>query len=937
MTTGVNIPIDANGQGAVSEINKVDAALERMGNDAAKNAATVNQALSTIKSPSLAGKLGGNLVPELNNTATSAQRLGGVFKGLGADAATSMSSMAPGGQILQGLASGGFVAAAGVLAVGAAMVAGALAASAWADELADTAANLGVTTAQLQIMNGVAALNGGSSEAMQKGFAKLNQTVGEASLGNKQAIADFAQLGVAIKDAEGNIRPTSEIFAETRDRLSEIQDPAQRAAVGAGLLGKAYKENAAYFSQSSAELAKQTAFIEQYAVASDSAIAAAGGLQDELGLMGQVVQAGVIEAFAPLAEMLGELAHAAIPYVSAAFKGLGEILDLVISVGKLVWDALSALWDVISGLVSPIIDVISNMVPMIAIFKSTGNAAGTLRQRFFNALADMAAFTGRVVGAIAAKFAFLRASMQNLIADLNNAVLDSGLGRLVGVSERMAKVDPNKESAAARGRVEKGFGGLEKNLRGRGKDDTKEETAATAENTRVLDANTDAQKKNSAAKSGKDTAAEATKKYNDAIKALEDDLKDVTRSEQELAIVTNFAKAGLERSLAPLTSSNKLIADRAKKVKELTLALMAANREEAVHNKLASDSVERQLSAMESLDEDLGTNDAARIRARMAARKATPGLVPADMDDEELFNSVATDILPNRERVNRTPEEEKVDESADATVRLAEQKKATEEYHKMLEEFSKADSARDFEEQKRDAEKLVGMAKEQELARIGYAAENEAINQRLRKRLEEIEAMKLEADARQELVDLANRQAEADRKQAKGDERAKLVDAAQAKAEKLYDTMMQLWEDPKEFMRQFFADLLKKIAIAILRAIILKAILGPAAGADGNIGSSIMSSLGFGGGKAVGGSVDSNKYYLVGERGPELFAPGRAGTIIPNHNIGGSSGGGGFNYAPTINFHASGNAETDQRSFAQLKMEMARQRMEIKNTQRGRK
>lgn len=47
----------------------------------------------------------------------------------------------------------------------------------------------------------------------------------------------------------------------------------------------------------------------------------------------------------------------------------------------------------------------------------------------------------------------------------------------------------------------------------------------------------------------------------------------------------------------------------------------------------------------------------------------------------------------------------------------------------------------------------------------------------------------------------------------------------------------------------------------------------------------------FGGGKAGGGSVDSSKYYLVGENGPELFAPGKSGAIIPNEAAFGGCGG----------------------------------------------
>jgi len=41
--------------------------------------------------------------------------------------------------------------------------------------------------------------------------------------------------------------------------------------------------------------------------------------------------------------------------------------------------------------------------------------------------------------------------------------------------------------------------------------------------------------------------------------------------------------------------------------------------------------------------------------------------------------------------------------------------------------------------------------------------------------------------------------------------------------------------------------------------------------------------------KASGGAVGANQPYIVGERGPELFMPGRSGTIVPNRNLGGDS------------------------------------------------
>ena len=55
-----------------------------------------------------------------------------------------------------------------------------------------------------------------------------------------------------------------------------------------------------------------------------------------------------------------------------------------------------------------------------------------------------------------------------------------------------------------------------------------------------------------------------------------------------------------------------------------------------------------------------------------------------------------------------------------------------------------------------------------------------------------------------------------------------------------------------------------------------------------DLGKSIFGGGGAGGtGFANGGRPPLNQVSVVGERGPELFVPDTAGTIIPNHQMGG--------------------------------------------------
>jgi hypothetical protein len=76
----------------------------------------------------------------------------------------------------------------------------------------------------------------------------------------------------------------------------------------------------------------------------------------------------------------------------------------------------------------------------------------------------------------------------------------------------------------------------------------------------------------------------------------------------------------------------------------------------------------------------------------------------------------------------------------------------------------------------------------------------------------------------------------------------------------------------------------------------------------GGVIGSVGGFLGFGGNRAMGGSVSANTAYVVGERGPELFVPQGSGTIVPNNRI----SGGGTTINLTVNgaIDAEGTART---------------------------
>ena len=93
-------------------------------------------------------------------------------------------------------------------------------------------------------------------------------------------------------------------------------------------------------------------------------------------------------------------------------------------------------------------------------------------------------------------------------------------------------------------------------------------------------------------------------------------------------------------------------------------------------------------------------------------------------------------------------------------------------------------------------------------------------------------------------------------------------------------------------------DAFRNMAISIindlLRIQIQKRITGPLASAlDGFFGTQSPApvtdiSIPYGGARALGGTTASGQAYIVGERGPEMFIPGKTGTVVPNNQLGGS-------------------------------------------------
>lgn len=127
---------------------------------------------------------------------------------------------------------------------------------------------------------------------------------------------------------------------------------------------------------------------------------------------------------------------------------------------------------------------------------------------------------------------------------------------------------------------------------------------------------------------------------------------------------------------------------------------------------------------------------------------------------------------------------------------------------------------------------------------------------------------------------------------------------------KIGSAVDQFVETGKFKFSDFARSVIQDLAKMIIKAQIFKAIQATL----GLFGFSIP-------GLATGGPAQANQPYIVGEKGPELFVPKSAGTVIPNNQLSASTeamGTGKVNAPITNNYITNNISALDAKSVAQL-------------------
>jgi hypothetical protein len=211
-----------------------------------------------------------------------------------------------------------------------------------AEQTKHTAEQFGMTTDEVQQLNGIAKLTGVSVETLTKGFAIMDRGLVNSKGATTAQANAFKEMGISIDDGLSQMQK----FAVISDKFKTLEDGPKKAALAMLLFGKSGKELIPVLNEGSAGLDELIAKTKEYGGINKEAVTQGGLLAEAMNTSGLAMQGlknTLTQEFAPvLTEMVdgfnnmvkamidsynaGGVVKTAFDIVSAAASGVVSIV-----------------------------------------------------------------------------------------------------------------------------------------------------------------------------------------------------------------------------------------------------------------------------------------------------------------------------------------------------------------------------------------------------------------------------------------------------------------------------------------------------------------------------------------------------------------------------------------------------------------------------------
>ncbi len=299
-----------------------------------------------------------------------------------------------------------------------------------AEETAKMAQQLGISTEALSTMSFAARIAGSDTATLQKGMRRLSVQVLDAGRGLKEAQDNFAALGLEVRNTDGTLKTTEQLFKETADAISKLPNGLEKAALAQKIFGKSGAELIPLLNAGAAGI---EAMQEQ-----------ARGL----GLEIDENTAKAAEEFVDQMEILNSAMKGAFQIISAELlPGLTALLEEFLGATdgpKKLGEGVQGVINVIAFLGKTALSVVESIT---TIFKVAGTAIATVMNAVFQLIIerDFTAFKQAVIDG----FAEMATDIEGSAKVINKVWADSNKNRVKSSQDSNQDIVTDTKKTAA--------------------------------------------------------------------------------------------------------------------------------------------------------------------------------------------------------------------------------------------------------------------------------------------------------------------------------------------------------------------------------------------------------------------------------------------------------------------------------------------------------
>ena len=254
------------------------------------------------------------------------------------------------------------------------------------DTLGKTSDQLGVSVEFLQAFQIAAEEAGSSSEGANKALLKFSKNIGEAGRGLKTQADLFKDLGVSVRDSEGNLKGTEELLLETADGISALGSSAEKNSALTNLFGRSGQQLFAIIDQGGSSIAQlKDKMLELGIGISGSAVDGVERFNDTTNILSRQLNSLKDNVFAAFTPILQTFVNQFTTMFKEFAKNEGGIEKFSQSLATNIIDgvnvALLALQELVLGSAKMVASVQESALRLTNIFGGNNEALEALRQR----------------------------------------------------------------------------------------------------------------------------------------------------------------------------------------------------------------------------------------------------------------------------------------------------------------------------------------------------------------------------------------------------------------------------------------------------------------------------------------------------------------------------------------------------------------------------